>query len=98
MADSYQLQRRTLMPKRARVILVGCFVLTLILVAYAQRPPDFGTDGVPFLKVNINPTGIPPAVNINPNDIIPVVEVSHMPEVKFTPSGCSDGRNFHTAI
>ena len=21
-----------------------------------------------------------------------------MPEVKFTPSGCSEGRNFHTAI
>ena len=54
------------MRRSTRVILTGCVLLALVLLAYAQRPPDFSPDGVPFLKVNINPTEIPPEVNINP--------------------------------
>jgi len=86
--------------RKSTIILVSiaCILSALALLAYAQQPPDYAPDGVPFLKVNINPTPIPPGVNINPYQAVPLVEVAKMPEMKFEPMGCEDGRNFRTSI
>jgi hypothetical protein len=86
------------MRKSTKVILIGCFLLMLALIAYAQRPTDYGPDGVPFLRVNINPTDIPPEVNINPQQFVPSVAVAQMPDLKFAATGCSSRQNFHTSI
>jgi hypothetical protein len=65
---------------------------------YAQRPPDTDVDGVPFFKANINPTNVPPMVNINPYQAVPRVEVTRMPEIRVTASGCDNRSNFQTGI
>jgi hypothetical protein len=65
---------------------------------YAQRPPEGDPFGVPFLKVNINPTDVPPFVNINPDQYVPRVEVTNFPELKLAPSICSEQGNFLTGI
>jgi hypothetical protein len=65
---------------------------------YAQRPPDSDYTGVPYLKVNINPTDVPPLVNINPDQFTPRVEVTNFPELRPIPSICSEDRNFLTGI
>ena len=76
------------------------FLILWSAFTYAQLPPETTLDGVPFLKVNINPTNIPPFVNINPYNVTPRVEVTQLPDIQFTttPSGCSDGQNFRTTI
>ena len=73
-------------------------VVVVAALTYAQLPPAEGLDGAPFLKVNINPTNIPPQVNINPYNTTPRVAVTEMPEVRFPPSACADRRNFRTGI
>jgi hypothetical protein len=89
------------MPRFMKVLLgLNAVLLAGNLLAgltHAQRPPDSGADGVQFLKVNINPTNVPPMVNINPNQTVPRVEVSQMPDVKIAATGCQTRGNFHTA-
>jgi hypothetical protein len=68
------------------------------VLTYAQRPPEVDREGVPFIKVNINPTSVPPAVNINPDGTVPRVEISPPPEIKLTPLGCENRSNFQTGI
>lgn len=67
-------------------------------LTYAQRPPETNPDGVPFLKVNINPTNVPPVVDINPNQAVPKVEVTNFPEIRLALTGCANGQNFQTEI
>ena len=67
-------------------------------LTYAQRPPEISPDGVPYLKVNINPTDTPPMVDINPNRTVPVVEVARMPEIRLRATGCENRENFRTGI
>jgi len=89
------------MSRLVKVLIVANVLLLVWNVAgssYAQRPPDTDVDGVPFLKVNVNPTNVPPMVNINPNQFVPRVEVTRMPEIRVTASGCDNRSNFQTGI
>ena len=79
----------------ANVVLI---VLVFIAVVHAQRPPELDPTGDAYLRVNINPTEIPPMVNINPNGQIPVVDINHMPEIHFPSTGCQNGQNYLTGI
>lgn len=85
--------------------LKGLVVLTLLIAAtylgvraHAQRPPELDGTGAAYLRVNINPTEIPPLVNINPYESVPKVEVARLPEIRIPESGCQDRRNFQTEI
>ena len=64
----------------------------------AQRPPELNADGAAYLRVNINPTSVPPMVNINPNGQVPRVEVARMPELTVRPVGCDSGTNYETGV
>jgi hypothetical protein len=89
------------MSKPARTLLVvNAAVLTLVLIglAYAQRPPDLDDTGAAYLRVNINPTNIPPMVNINPHQLIPKVAVTDIPDIRIAPAGCENRRNYQTGI
>ena len=77
------------------LLLAGTYLGTLV---HAQRPPETDATGAAYLRVNINPTDIPPMVNINPYDAIPRVEVTRMPDIRVQPSGCQDRKNFQTGI
>src|SRR5262245_7008098 len=65
---------------------------------YAQRPPEFNAAGESYLRVNINPTPVPPLVNINPNGQVPRVEVTRMPEIVIPIPGCDNARNYETGV
>lgn len=73
-------------------------------VTHAQQAPETDLSGVPFLKVNINPTPVAPVVNINPAgrpaqvEVAGSVEVSRLPEVRTAPRGCENPNNFETAV
>jgi len=69
-----------------------------VTTTHAQLPPESTPDGVPYLKVNINPTPVPPLVNINPSGFVPFVEVSRMPEIKIPPSACENPANFDSKV
>jgi hypothetical protein len=84
--------------KTAWAVNVVLLVLTLIGLAHAQRPAETDSTGAAYLRVNINPTDVPPMVNINPNRSVPRVQVTEMPEVKVNPSGCQNRRNFQTGV
>ena len=71
----------------ANLLIAGSYLGTLV---HAQRPPELDSTGAAYLRVNINPTEIPPMVNINPYDIVPKVEVTQMPEVRVPASGCQN--------
>jgi hypothetical protein len=89
------------MSKSAKTLVfvnVSLVVSIFIAVAYAQLPPETDATGVPYLRVNINPTNVPPVVNINPNQAVPRVRVSEMPEIRVAPAGCASRRNFQTGI
>jgi hypothetical protein len=89
------------MSKWANTVLVAnvvLIVLAFIAVVHAQRPPELDTTGAAYLRVNINPTDIPPMVNVNPNGQIPVVDINHMPEIHFPSTGCQNGQNYLTGI
>lgn len=79
----------------ANIVLI---VLVFIAVAHAQHPPEVDSKGVAYLRVNINPTNVPPMVNINPNGAIPRVDVNQMPPVHIVPAGCQSRQNFQTSI
>lgn len=88
------------MSKLVKIIL-GTTALLLVSLAYAQRPPELNERGEAYMRVNINPTDVPPMVNINPFEQVPRVEVTRMPEVQIrpaAPSGCNDRQNFRTGI
>jgi hypothetical protein len=77
----------------------GMFVWNLWdTLLFAQRPPETNPLGIDYLRVNINPTPIPPLVNINPPGEAPRVEVVRMPEIVVPPAGCDDAANFETAV
>jgi hypothetical protein len=85
----------------AKVVLAAnvlLLALNLMSVAHAQRPPEADPTGTAYLKVNINPTNVPPMVNINPNQYVPHVLVTEMPEVHLTPAGCQNRKNFQTGV
>jgi hypothetical protein len=81
-------------------LILKAVVLFLVLIglAYAQRPPETDGTGAAYLRVNINPTDVPPMVNINPNQAVPRVRVAEMPELHVTPGGCENRRNYQTGI
>ena len=89
------------MSKTAKLVLlanVSLLSLISIAIVHAQRPAETDTLGAAYLRVNINPTDVPPMVNINPYQIVPRVQVTDMPEIRLTPTGCNNGRNFQTGI
>jgi len=65
---------------------------------FAQRPPEVNAAGESYLRVNINPTPVPPMVNINPNGQVPKMEVTKIPEIVIPPTGCDNARNFETGV
>jgi hypothetical protein len=90
----------------ANIVLAG---LVFIAVAHAQHPAEVDSNGVAYLRVNINPTSVPPMVNINPTNVppmvninpngaIPRVDLNQMPPVHIAPAGCQSRQNFQTAV
>ncbi len=89
------------MSKTTRAVLIANSVFLLLVLmglAYGQRPPETDETGAAYLRVNINPTNVPPMVNINPNQTVPRVRVTEMPEIRITPAGCENRRNYQTGI
>jgi hypothetical protein len=86
---------------KARKIGLIVTVVSLVAViglAHAQRPPETDETGTAYLRVNINPTNIPPMVNVNPYGSVPRVQVTDMPEIRVAASGCASRRNYQTGI
>jgi len=87
-------------------LLAGIVVANVVLLmwtvseksTFAQRPPELNDAGEAYLRVNINPTSVPPMVNVNPNGQIPRVEVTKIPEIVIPPAGCDNARNFETGV
>ena len=79
------------------LLLAGTYLGTLV---HAQRPPETDATGAAYLRVNINPTDVPPIVNINPYETVPKVEVTHLPEIRLqtATSGCQSRQGFRTGI
>jgi hypothetical protein len=73
-------------------------VLVVIVLAHAQRPPELNEVGAAYLRVNINPTDIPPMVNINPFGTVPGVQVTSMPDLRIPATGCEKRTNYETGI
>ena len=89
------------MSKAAKVgLIVNTALLALVLIglAHAQRPPEIDETGAPYLRVNINPTDVPPMVNINPYQFVPRVQVTEMPQIRIPASGCAQRQNYQTGI
>jgi len=95
--------------KIAIAVYVTLLVLIFIAAGHAQRPPELDSTGAPYLRVNINPTnvppmvninpnGFPPVVNINPNNMTPRVEVTRLPDIRVAPGGCQSRQNYVTGI
>src|SRR5215831_9779179 len=84
--------------KIALAVNVTLLALVFIAVVHAQRPPEIDSTGAPYLRVNINPTNVPPMVNINPNNTAPRVEVTRLPDIRLTPGGCQSRQNYLTGI
>jgi hypothetical protein len=84
--------------KLSLVILCSVLGLAVIGLAHAQRPPETDATGAAYLRVNINPTGVPPMVNVNPNGFPASVRVVEMPDIRVAPSGCANRRNYQTGI
>jgi hypothetical protein len=82
------------------VVAAVAFLIAAIFIAvvHAQRPPDLDPTGAAYLRVNINPTDIPPMVNINPGGAVPAVDVTHLPDVRIAPTGCQNRQNFQTGV
>jgi hypothetical protein len=73
-------------------------LLVVLGLAHAQRPPEFDETGAAYLRVNINPTNVPPMVNINPFQTVPRVQVTEMPEIRTAAEGCANRRNYRTGV
>jgi hypothetical protein len=89
--------------KRLLAGLVIANVCLLVLsfserTTFAQLPPETNSIGEAYLRVNINPTTVPPMVNVNPYGQIPRVEVAKMPEIVFPVPGCDNPHNFETGV
>ena len=84
--------------KTALAVNVLFLVLISIAVGHAQLPPETDGTGAAYLRVNINPTNVPPMVNINPNQRVPKVQVTEMPEIRVAPVGCENRRNYQTGV
>ena len=50
------------MPRLVKLLL-GAMALLLVGLAYGQRPSELNDRGEAYLRVNINPTDVPPMVN-----------------------------------
>src|SRR6185295_18366369 len=95
------MEDKSSMSKAAKTVLffnVLLLVLIFIAAAHAQRPPETDETGTAYLRVNINPTNVPPLVNINPNQTVPRVQVTAMPEIRVAADGCEDRKNFQTGV
>lgn len=77
------------------LLIAASYLLTSL---HAQRPPELDATGAAYLRVNINPTDIPPMVNINPYETVPKVEITRLPEIHVPASGCQSRQNFETGI
>ena len=79
------------------LLLAGTYLGTLV---HAQHPPETDATGAAYLRVNINPTDVPPAVNINPNEAVPKVEVTRLPDIRLqtATSGCQSREGFRTGV
>ena len=89
------------MSKWTKTVVAGNLVVILLVfiaIAHAQRPPELDSAGAAYLRVNINPTEVPPMVNVNPNGAVPRVEVVRAPDVHIAPAGCQNGQNYVTGI
>lgn len=97
------------MSKGTKTVVAANIVLVLlifIVAAHAQRPPELDSTGAAYLRVNINPTNVPPMVNVNPNGAIPhvninqmpAVSVAQMPTVRVAAAGCQNREGFQTGI
>jgi len=89
------------MSKWTKTVLAANLVLILLIfiaIAHAQRPAELDSTGAAYLRVNINPTDVPPMVNINPNGAVPGVDVVHMPELRIAREGCQNAQNYQTGI
>jgi len=88
------------MSKATKVGLVLNVLLLSVVFGFAraQRPPELNDTGAAYLRVNINPTDIPPMVNINPHQIVPGVRVTELPELRIPATGCNRRQNYQTGI
>ena len=89
------------MSKWSKTVLAANIVLILLIfiaIAHAQRPAELDSTGAAYLRVNINPTDVPPMVNINPNGDVPAVNVLRMPELHIAQDGCQNRQNYQTGI
>ena len=89
------------MSRWAKAVLAANLVLILLVlvaIAHAQRPPDIDQTGAAFLRVNINPTDVPPMVNVNPFGHVPAVDINKMPEIHIPTVGCENARNYLTGV
>jgi len=79
------------------LLLAGTCLGTFV---HAQRPPETDATGAAYLRVNINPTDVPPGININPYETVPKVEVTHLPDIRLqtATSGCQSRQGFRTAV
>jgi hypothetical protein len=77
------------------LLIAGSYLGNLV---HAQLPPETDSAGAAYMRVNINPTEIPPMVNINPYNVVPKVAVTEMPEIRVPVSGCQNRQNFQTGI
>jgi hypothetical protein len=77
------------------LLMAGSYLGGLV---HAQLPPELDSTGAAYLRVNINPTEIPPMVNINPYNVVPKVAVTEMPEIRVPVSACQNRQNFQTGI
>ena len=91
------------MSKWAKTVLALNLVLILLIfiaIAHAQRPAELDSTGAAYLRVNINPTDVPPMVNINPDGAVPRVtaDVVRIPDLHITQQGCQNAQNYQTGI
>jgi hypothetical protein len=77
------------------LLIAGSYLGTLV---HAQRPAETDSTGAAYLRVNINPTDVPPMVNINPYQSVPRVEVTRMPEIRIPIPGCQTRQSYQTGI
>src|SRR5207245_10700363 len=70
----------------------------LVTSLHAQRPPELDATGAAYLRVNTNPTDIPPMVNINPYETVPKIEITRLPEIQMPASGCHSGQLLETGL
>jgi hypothetical protein len=89
------------MTKASNTVVLAAALLMIvgfIVAGHAQRPPEFDQTGAAYLRVNINPTDVPPMVNINPAGSVPVVDIKTWPDFRIAPMGCQNRQNYQTGV